>query len=142
MQCTANKRARALSRRNWAAIIFSGSKATKPESSIKPNTCWPSRVFPPQGIWEKEHGRFDRRRIARVAVTPQEIGLCGCWQVVAVERYSQNHHEPKESASLEVGYYATSVPIQQHDDAAMMALIRQHWSAIENGTHYRRDVTF
>ena len=68
--------------------------------------------------------------------------MCGCWQVVAVERYSQNHHEPKESASLEVGYYATSVPIQQHDDAAMMALIRQHWSAIENGTHYRRDVTF
>jgi len=24
----------------------------------------------------------------------------------------------------------------------MMALIRGHWSAIENGTHYRRDVTF
>jgi len=23
----------------------------------------------------------------------------------------------------------------------MMALIRGHWSAIENGTHYRRDVT-
>jgi predicted transposase YbfD/YdcC len=68
--------------------------------------------------------------------------LCGCWQVVAVERYSQNHHQPKESASLEVGYYATSLTIQQYDDAGMMALIRQHWSAIENGTHYRRDVTF
>jgi predicted transposase YbfD/YdcC len=67
--------------------------------------------------------------------------LCGCWQVIAVERYSQKHHEPKESASLEVGYYATSLTIQQHDDAALMALIRQHWSAIENGTHYRRDVT-
>jgi predicted transposase YbfD/YdcC len=23
-----------------------------------------------------------------------------------------------------------------------LALIRGHWSAIENGTHYRRDVTF
>lgn len=23
----------------------------------------------------------------------------------------------------------------------MLALIRTHWSAIENGTHYRRDVT-
>jgi hypothetical protein len=23
----------------------------------------------------------------------------------------------------------------------MLALIRSHWSAIENGTHYRRDVT-
>jgi predicted transposase YbfD/YdcC len=67
--------------------------------------------------------------------------LCGCWQVIAVERYSQPHHEPKESASLEIGCYATSLTLNQQDDAAMLALIRGHWSAIENGTHYRRDVT-
>jgi hypothetical protein len=76
-----------------------------------------------------------------VAVTPEEIGLCGCWQVIAVERYSQPHHEPKESASLEIGCYASSLALQEHDDAAILALIRGHWSAIENGTHYRRDVT-
>jgi hypothetical protein len=76
-----------------------------------------------------------------VAVTPEEIGLCGCWQVIAVERYSQRHHEPKASASLEIGYYATSLAVQEYDDAALLALIRGHWSAIENGTHYRRDVT-
>ena len=76
-----------------------------------------------------------------MAVTPEEIGLCGCWQVIAVERYSQPHHEPKESASLEIGCYASSLALQEHDDAAMLALIRDHWSAIENGTHYRRDVT-
>jgi len=68
--------------------------------------------------------------------------LCGCWQVIAVERYSQNHHQPRESASLEIGYYATSLAIQQYDEAALLSLIRGHWSAIENGTHYRRDVTF
>jgi predicted transposase YbfD/YdcC len=68
--------------------------------------------------------------------------LCGCWQVIAVERYSQNHHQPKEAASLEIGCYATSLSLQQHDDQAITALIRQHWSAIENGTHYRRDVSF
>jgi len=79
--------------------------------------------------------------LARVDLSPEEIGLCGCWQVVAVERYSQNQNEPKESASLEVGCYATSLTLNQQDDAAMMALIRGHWSAIENGTHYRRDVT-
>jgi len=67
--------------------------------------------------------------------------LCGCWQVVAVERYSQNKNQPEESASLEIGCYATSLALQEQDDAAMMALIRGHWSAIENGTHYRRDVT-
>ena len=76
-----------------------------------------------------------------MAVTPEEIGLCGCWQVIAVERYSQDQNKPKESASLEIGCYASSLALQEQDDAAMLALIRDHWSAIENGTHYRRDVT-
>lgn len=76
-----------------------------------------------------------------MAVTPEEIGLCGCWQVIAVERYSQPQNKPKQSASLEIGCYATSLALQERDDAAMLALIRGHWSAIENGTHYRRDVT-
>jgi len=85
---------------------------------------------------------LDRRRIARVAVTPEEIGLCGCWQVIAVERYSQEQHKPEESASLEIGCYATSLALDERDDAEIMAAIRGHWSASENGTHYRRDVTF
>jgi hypothetical protein len=51
--------------------------------------------------------------LARVAVTPQDIGLCGCWQVMAVERYSQNQNEPKESASLEVGIYASSLALEK-----------------------------
>jgi hypothetical protein len=76
-----------------------------------------------------------------VAVSPEEIGLCGCWQVIAVERYSQELNQPKKSASLEIGCYATSLPVHQYDDATMLALIRGHWSAIENGTHHRRDVT-
>ena len=79
--------------------------------------------------------------MARVAVTPEEIGLCGCWQVIAVERYSQPHHQPKKSASLEIGCYATSLTFDQRNDAQLMTAIRGHWSAIENGTHYRRDVT-
>jgi predicted transposase YbfD/YdcC len=76
-----------------------------------------------------------------VAVTPEEIGLCGCWQVIAVERYSQELNKPKESASLEIGCYATSLALDERDDAQIMTVIRGHWSAIENGTHYRRDVT-
>jgi hypothetical protein len=79
--------------------------------------------------------------VARVAVTPEEIGLCGCWQVIAVERYSQDLNAPEESASLDIGYYATSLALEERDDAAILAVIRGHWSAIENGTHYRRDVT-
>jgi len=67
--------------------------------------------------------------------------LCGCWQVLAVERCSQTHHQPQASASLEIGCYATSLAYDERNDAQLMAAIRGHWSAIENGTHYRRDVT-
>lgn len=67
--------------------------------------------------------------------------MCGCWQVIAVERYSQDQNKPKESASLEIGCYVTSLALEERDDAAVLAAIRGHWSAIENGTHYRRDVS-
>ena len=74
-------------------------------------------------------------------MSPEEIGLCGCWQVIAVERSSQDLTAPDEPASLEIGRYATSLTVDERDDAALLAAIRGHWSAIENGTHYRRDVT-
>ena len=76
-----------------------------------------------------------------MAVTPEEIGLTGCWQIIAVERYRQLHHQPKESASWEIGYYATSLTVQDRNQNQLLASIRGHWSAIENGTHHRRDVT-
>jgi predicted transposase YbfD/YdcC len=74
-------------------------------------------------------------------VSPEEISLCGCWQVIAVERQSQDLTAPDEPASREIGCYATSLTVDQRDDAGMLAAIRGHWSAIENGAHYRRDVT-
>lgn len=77
----------------------------------------------------------------RLATTPEKIGLCGCWQIIAVERYRQELNKPKETASLEIGYYATSLALGDRNDAQILAAIRGHWSAIENGTHYRRDVT-
>lgn len=79
--------------------------------------------------------------MARVAVSPEEIGLCGCWQVIAVERTSLDLGQPDAKPTVEVGYYASSLSVQECDASAMGALVRGHWSAIENGTHYRRDVT-
>jgi len=76
-----------------------------------------------------------------VAVSPEEIGLCGCWQVIAVERTSLDLIPPDAQPTVEVGYYASSLSLEQRGDAAVAAAIRDHWSAIENGTHYRRDVT-
>jgi predicted transposase YbfD/YdcC len=74
-------------------------------------------------------------------VSPEEIGLCGCWQVIALQRESHDLGQPDAKPTVEVGYYASSLSLDQRDDASVQAAIRGHWSAIENGTHYRRDVT-
>ena len=76
-----------------------------------------------------------------MAVSPEEIGLCGCWQVIAIQRDSLDLCQPDAETTVEVGYYASSLSLEQQDDAGVATLIRGHWSAIENGTHYRRDVT-
>jgi len=49
--------------------------------------------------------------------------------------------QPLPKKSLEIGYYATSLSLEEHAEAALEEIIRGHWSAIENGAHYRRDVT-
>jgi len=76
-----------------------------------------------------------------VAVTPEEIGLCGCWQVIAVKRECLDLTTPGATLTTEVGYYVTSLTVSETTDDFLLAVIRNHWSAIENGTHYRRDVT-
>lgn len=109
-----------------------------------PNACWPGRPFPPEAEakWEKHHDRRERRHLARVAVSPEEIGLVGCWQVIAVKRERILLDPTQPQSEPEVGYYATSLALDELDSEAMSRLIRDHWSAIENGVHYRRDVSF
>jgi hypothetical protein len=92
--------------------------------------------------WEKGHHRLDRRQLKRVAVSPEEIGLCGCWQVIAVRRERVALGRKAKPPSDEIGYYATSVGAAQLSDAELLQAIRDHWSAIENGAHHRRDVSF
>lgn len=45
-------------------------------------------------------------------------------------------------ASVETGYYATSLSHRQYPEEELLKIIRDHWAAIENGSHYRRDNTF
>lgn len=77
----------------------------------------------------------------RVAVTPEEIGLCGCWQVIAVRRERHELDPRAKSGSDAIAYYATSLTRDEYTDAELLAAIRGHWSAIENGVHHRRDVS-
>jgi hypothetical protein len=92
--------------------------------------------------WEKDHYRLDRRRLKRVAVSPEQIELCGCWQVIAVRRERIELGPQADPPSDLIGYYATSLAGPQLSDAELLTAIRGHWDAIENGAHHRRDVSF
>ena len=61
---------------------------------------------------------------------------------MAVERTTLYLSKPEQPPIVEIGYYASSLAFVQYDDKAVGQIIRGHWSAIENGTHYRRDMTF
>lgn len=77
-----------------------------------------------------------------MAVTPENSGLCGCWQFVAVWRERQQLRAGQVTASAEeYSFYCTSLARQERSPEQLAGLIRGHWSAIENGSHYRRDVT-
>jgi hypothetical protein len=109
-----------------------------------PNACWPGRPSPPeaQAQWEKHHDRLERRHLARVAVSPEEIGLVGCWQVIAVKRERRSLAPAAPAPTVEVACYATSLAPDELGAPELSRLIRDHWSAIENGVHHRRDVSF
>jgi len=61
---------------------------------------------------------------------------------MAVRRERQELDPVKGKTSDEWAYYVTSCALDEHTDQQIMDIIRGHWSAIENGVHHRRDVTF
>jgi hypothetical protein len=80
--------------------------------------------------------------LQRKAVTPEESGLCGCWQFIAVWRqrqYLKAGRVIKEEE--EYAYYVTSAEHGAYSARELMEIIHGHWDAVENGSHYRRDFT-
>ncbi len=78
----------------------------------------------------------------RKAVTPEAAGLCGCWQFIAVWRERQYLKRGQVvKAEQEYAYYVTSAEHAAYSATDLMEIIRGHWNAVENGSHYRRDVT-
>lgn len=83
-----------------------------------------------------------RWRVQRVSLSPEEAGLCGCWQFLAVWRERQELRQGKVTEkSQEYSFYCTSAAPRQYSGAQLLETIRHHWSASENGSHYRRDVS-
>jgi len=60
--------------------------------------------------WEKHHDRLERRRLVRLAVTPETIGLVGCWQVIGVRREVIPLDQGESETRDELGLYVTSCP--------------------------------
>lgn len=83
-----------------------------------------------------------RWRLQRVSVSPEEAGLCGCCQFLAVWREQQQLRKGKVvKAFEEYSFYNTSAVQEQYSAQELIEAIRGHWSASENGSHYRRDVS-
>jgi len=110
----------------------------------RPNARCRSVFFPAEYDtgWLKEHGRLVRWRLQRKSLSPEEAGLCGCWQLLAVWRQRQELRQGRViKESEEYAFYCTSAAPQQYGAEQLLGFIRGHWSASENGAHYRRDVS-
>lgn len=124
--------------------MFGGSKEIKAPSSRRHKSNFPSVFFPSEidTGWVKQHGRLERSRLQRIEIDPENAGLCGCWQFIAVWRERQKLRKGKVlEQTQEFAYYATSIAHQEKTAEQLLQIIRGHWAACENGAHYRRDVT-
>lgn len=85
---------------------------------------------------------MERCRLQRVALSPQEAGLCGCWQFIALWRQREELRQGKViKQEEEYQFYCSSLAQPEHTAQELVEIIRGHWSACEIGSHYRRDVT-
>lgn len=79
-------------------------------------------------------------------MTPEQAGLVGCWQFLAIQRERQllapDAHGVIPSLQIETAFYACSRPTEEASTEELSEHVRRHWGAIENGSHHRRDVTF
>jgi predicted transposase YbfD/YdcC len=83
-----------------------------------------------------------RWRLQRVSLSPEEAGLCGCWQFIALWRERNELRQGKITGeSQEYSFYCTSAAPKQYSAQQLLQSIRSHWSSSENGAHYRRDVS-
>jgi predicted transposase YbfD/YdcC len=85
---------------------------------------------------EKGHGRLEQRVLTASSMLADYQDWPYLAQVVKVERTRTT----KLKETHEVAYGITSLPAPDADATRLLALGRGHWR-IENGLHYRRDVT-
>ncbi len=90
------------------------------------------------GKSNKSHGRLERRTLTLMVDSDGFLDWPGVQQAFRIERYRQHLRSGKEN--VEVVYGITSRDPQTSSAAQMLYWTRAYWG-IENGLHYRRDVT-
>src|SRR5580704_18156753 len=137
MRCTPRWKRPAPSCRRVEGTLSSLSKATKPAYSNKRNTSY-RKIFPPQLLQvEKGHGRMEWRGIKVIPITPEQMGFPHVLQLARLDRIRQLSPGRQEVQTV---WLVTSLSPEKADAERLLELARQYWS-IENGTHYRLDVS-
>jgi len=88
---------------------------------------------------EKGHGRIDERELSSSFRLAGEIEFPYPAQVFGIERESEVVKTGKQSEQTIYGI--TSLSVEEFRAEELLKLTREHWH-IENGLHYRREVTF
>lgn len=86
----------------------------------------------------KGHGRRETRTLWASTELNEYLDWPGVQQVFRLERLIW--HEKQQGYTREVVYGLTSLSPQQASPKKLICLLRSYWK-IENGLHYRRDVT-
>jgi predicted transposase YbfD/YdcC len=109
-----------------------------PQKCVRGQGCPPMDFSTAQTV-DKAHGRLEERMITVSSLLNDYIDWPAVQQVFKLERrfiYGNSgkvHHE--------IHYGITSLSPQQTPPEKLLEIIRSEWG-IENGLHYRRDVTF
>ena len=88
---------------------------------------------------DKDHGRLEERTITVSAMLNNYLDWPGVQQVFKMER--RFTHSSTGKIHPETQYGITSLYAEEANPQRMLELVRSEWG-IENGLHYRRDVTF
>ena len=87
---------------------------------------------------EKGHGRVEWRGIQVLQVTPAQMGFPFAAQLARLDRW--RYDMTKGKLEVDTVWLLTSLPAAQADGARLLELARLYW-CIENGLHYRLDVS-
>ena len=114
------------------------------QTLYKPESCMPGfspshKDFRTATTLNKGHGRIERRTITVSNLLNEYLDWPGLAQVFRLERRFK--HVKSGKVGQETIYGRTSLSSKEADPEKLLSFSRQYWG-IENGLHYRRDVTF